>query len=102
VRTVDLLPHLQRLEISSADPDFLRNVRRGCVISTEDTVVDRAVKTVLQNFRSRVASPTLLCCGFMGGDVYVRKCVESERAAAAAEGGAMWAYQFLEHRGLLD
>ncbi|KAF7344165.1 hypothetical protein MVEN_01706700 [Mycena venus] len=57
VRTVDLLPHLQRLQIYSADPDSLRNVRRGCVISSEDSVVDRAVKTVLQDFRSRVAFP---------------------------------------------
>ncbi|KAJ6557568.1 hypothetical protein B0H19DRAFT_1148106 [Mycena capillaripes] len=100
VRTVDLLPHLQRLKIYSAYPDFLRNVRRGCVISSKDSVVDRAVKTVLQDFRSRVASPTILCCGFMGRDVYVRKCVDSEESAATAERGAMWAYQFLKRGGV--
>ncbi|KAJ7727342.1 hypothetical protein B0H14DRAFT_3001701 [Mycena olivaceomarginata] len=100
LRTVDLLPHLQRLTIYSADPDSLRNVRRGCVISSKDTVIDRAVKTVMQDFRSRVASPMILRCGFMGYDVYVRKYVESEKSAGAAEGGAMWAYQFLERRGV--
>ncbi|KAJ7328334.1 hypothetical protein DFH08DRAFT_1084483 [Mycena albidolilacea] len=102
LRTVDLLPHLQRLTIDSADPDSLRNVQRGCLISSEDTVIDRVVKTVMQDFRSRVASPMILRCGFMGCDVYVRKYVESEKSAAAAEGGAMWAYQFLEQRGVLD
>ncbi|KAF8149739.1 hypothetical protein K438DRAFT_1866336 [Mycena galopus ATCC 62051] len=66
LRTVDLLPHLQCLTIDSADPDSLRNVRRGCLISSADTVVDRAVKTVMQDFRSRVATPTILRCGFMG------------------------------------
>jgi hypothetical protein len=44
----------------------------------------------------------ILRCGFMGCDVYVRKYVESEKSAAAVEGGAMWAYQFLEQRGVLD
>ncbi|KAF8145101.1 hypothetical protein K438DRAFT_1992149 [Mycena galopus ATCC 62051] len=102
LRTVDLLPHLQHLKIDSAEPDSLRIVRRGCLISSEDTVVDRAVKTVIQDFRSRVASPTILRCGFMGSHVYVRKCVESEESAAAAEGGPMWAYQFLEHRSVFE
>jgi hypothetical protein len=76
-------------------------VQRGCLVSSEDSVIDRAVKTVLQDFRSHVAFPTILRCGFMGGDVYVRKCVESEEGVAAAEGGTMWVYQFLEHRIVL-
>jgi hypothetical protein len=44
----------------------------------------------------------ILRCGFMGCDVYVTKYVESQKSAAAAEGGTMWAYQFLEQRDLLD
>ncbi|KAJ7314170.1 hypothetical protein DFH08DRAFT_821537 [Mycena albidolilacea] len=54
LRTVDLLPHLQRLTIDSEDPDSLRNVRRGCLISSEDSIVDRAVKTMMQDFCSRI------------------------------------------------
>jgi hypothetical protein len=76
-------------------------VQRGCLVSSEDSIIDRAVKTVLQDFRSHVAFPTILRCGFMGGDVYVRKCVESEEGVAATEGGTMWVYQFLEHRIVL-
>ncbi|KAJ7103900.1 hypothetical protein C8R44DRAFT_887396 [Mycena epipterygia] len=102
IRTADLLHDLQLLEVDSAKSESSRNVRRGCVISSDDTPVDTAIQKVLQTFRSPVASPTILRCGFMGCHVYVRKAVESEESTSTAEGGGMWAYRLSHHRSLLD
>ncbi|KAJ7103899.1 hypothetical protein C8R44DRAFT_887395 [Mycena epipterygia] len=102
IRTADLLHDLQLLEVDSAKSESSRNVRRGCVISSDDTPVDTAIQKVLQTFRSPVASPTILRCGFMGCHVYVRKAVESEESTSTAEGGGMWAYRLSHHRSLWD
>ncbi|KAJ7103898.1 hypothetical protein C8R44DRAFT_887394 [Mycena epipterygia] len=87
VRTADLLHDLQLIEIDSAIPESSRNVRRGCVIATDDTPVDMGMKKALQDFRSRVACPTILRFGFRDRYVYVRTAVEVE-STLAAEGGA--------------